>query len=381
MHGVSRVDSAESTMVKIAWILMILLSLSAGLYIITKSVNDFYSYDVITNVERVTPHSVTVPAVTLCLYPLYDELVYINDTYVKTIVSNNASMRDFVWLTSKDLEYFQIDYDHMDCVRFNGLNANVKVNSVSKFFEIPLLRNLTKTISETEYHIYQLWFPFIHVYVSDNYLNSFLKISPNFRVNHKLGEANTHEFHISKTEIERKLGEPYNRCDPRKQEAYRQLNCIDVCINREIWDKYGCSIPSYYRNNDYELCGNTNIVEDYYFGFVLDSSQLNTTGHINEFYDSCERECPKECVSVKLTTTYKAEWYNAQPNFAFFKFYLADLSTLEITQIPKMTTYDLISNVGGTLGLFVGISFLSFVEFFQLIFEIFLIMCSIKSRA
>jgi hypothetical protein len=41
-----------------------------------------------------------------------------------------------------------------------------------------------------------------------------------------------------------------------------------------------------------------------------------------------------------------------------------------IDQIGKMNGFDLISNIGGNLGLFIGISFLSFAELIELFIEI-----------
>ena len=51
-----------------------------------------------------------------------------------------------------------------------------------------------------------------------------------------------------------------------------------------------------------------------------------------------------------------------------------NLAYTEITQQPKMQIFDIISNVGGLLGLFIGISFLSVIEIFEIIFEIFYII-------
>ena len=45
-----------------------------------------------------------------------------------------------------------------------------------------------------------------------------------------------------------------------------------------------------------------------------------------------------------------------------------------IDQIAQMTVFDLISNIGGNLGLFIGISFLSFAELIELLVEIILII-------
>ena len=54
--------------------------------------------------------------------------------------------------------------------------------------------------------------------------------------------------------------------------------------------------------------------------------------------------------------------------------YYDDLSYTLISQQPKLQLVDLISNVGGLLGLFIGVSFLSFAEAIEIIFEV---VCSL----
>jgi hypothetical protein len=41
-----------------------------------------------------------------------------------------------------------------------------------------------------------------------------------------------------------------------------------------------------------------------------------------------------------------------------------------ISEKAKTEPYNFISNIGGTLGLFLGISFLSFIEILEIIYEI-----------
>ena len=43
-------------------------------------------------------------------------------------------------------------------------------------------------------------------------------------------------------------------------------------------------------------------------------------------------------------------------------------------ELPKIKIVDLVANLGGILGLFIGISFLSFVEILEIILEIFIIL-------
>lgn len=165
--------------------------------------------------------------------------------------------------------------------------------------------------------------------------------------------SNAHRILIVKTDLEVKLGEPYNQCSESVDVSYRQINCIEICIYEQVKSKYNCSIPSYY-----EIKGFLNCVQDL--------NQLTI-----EFYSQCESGCVKECVSSKFSTRLTS---NNVTSSTLFYFSVNDLSTLKITQIPKMTVFDFVANIGGTLGLFVGVSFLSFVELLELSIDLFFIL-------
>ena len=57
-----------------------------------------------------------------------------------------------------------------------------------------------------------------------------------------------------------------------------------------------------------------------------------------------------------------------------FSIYYYDFKYTFISQSPKMQLVDLVSNFGGLLGLFVGMSFLSFGELIQIIIEVLIIL-------
>ena len=61
-------------------------------------------------------------------------------------------------------------------------------------------------------------------------------------------------------------------------------------------------------------------------------------------------------------------------NILSLTIYYPDLSYTKISESPKLSTSNLISNIGGTMGLYVGISLLSLVEIIELIIEIILII-------
>jgi hypothetical protein len=57
-----------------------------------------------------------------------------------------------------------------------------------------------------------------------------------------------------------------------------------------------------------------------------------------------------------------------------FDFWFLDLNYIEIRQTPKMSGYSLLNEIGGALSLFVGITFLSLLEFLEYFFEIILVL-------
>ncbi len=50
------------------------------------------------------------------------------------------------------------------------------------------------------------------------------------------------------------------------------------------------------------------------------------------------------------------------------------LKYTEISEIPKTSPVDLLSSIGGSLGLFLGLSFLSFIQVLEIVVEGFLLM-------
>ena len=67
-------------------------------------------------------------------------------------------------------------------------------------------------------------------------------------------------------------------------------------------------------------------------------------------------------------------FYNIKKLNTYFKFSFIDYSTLNITQIPKTDLFTFINNIGGGLGLFMGIAFPTLIEFLQFITEIIFII-------
>jgi len=69
------------------------------------------------------------------------------------------------------------------------------------------------------------------------------------------------------------------------------------------------------------------------------------------------------------------QFRNKKENREFqLRIFYKSLKYTSLTQYPKMVDFDLISNIGGILGLFIGCSFASFFEVFEIVIEVIFII-------
>ncbi len=381
MHGIARIVKTDNVVVMAVWSIMIAGSVSFGLYNISRSINDFSKYDVITNVKRTASETATFPAITICTKYYYRYQRRFNTSTFEYHFLFDKSLDFFVraveFTTEKKsvnrnlIRSFNIPKSFGNCVRFNGWeNKTLEiVETYTDTFKIDVRGSYP--INNDSYQITDK----LDVYISDNYLNSYLYFEPL-----KLESKNKdHVLSIIKAEIESRLGEPYNNCTQAKDITYRQMNCFEECINKEIKNKYNCSIPSYYTIAGLQTCGDQlkerSISQSEHFRDKFDfyENHMNYVVNLtNEFYYICEKICPLECETVRFDTRVVTSALANSP--AIFSFSMNDFSTLKITQIPKMNEFSLISSIGGSLGLFIGIRFLSLVEVLEFLIEVFFVI-------
>jgi len=178
-----------------------------------------------------------------------------------------------------------------------------------------------------------------------------------------------HEIEMEKETIENKLPEPYNQCkESLTNDNYHQWNCIEECVFGAIRDQYNCTFPS----SLFSIGG-------------LEQCDARRHGYVDlrdRFALGCSRQCPMEsCFSEKFghytTSTQRgisAEFGKESLRKTRFRFSFRDLGSLSIAQIPKTDPFTFLNNVGGGLGLFMGIAFPNLIEFLQFVFELFSII-------
>lgn len=328
----TRIYSTKNTIFKITWILASLVFLSLGLYLTYNSIKDYVEYHVITNTRRVLELPVIFPAVTLCGQNLTLSDINFNASFFRT---SQLSPTDFEEMS--DVEIFVTSPLIHTCIRFNGYrNDSVKL----------------KTVTSTDFETNSLYLYFKHVtgeivtFVTSNDLNSYSTISPVGLFPGKL-----QNLYVSLT-IDKRLPEPFNRC-LNESESYHKENCVEQCIQTQISASYNCTLTGYYQDKKLDICSD----KSYY----------------NKANLECEAECKEGCVSKSyfVTTTEDLPVNNSSLQVWVL---FSNLKFTEITQIPKMTLFDLIGSIGGTLGVFVGFQILSIIEIFEFIFDIFLVL-------
>ena len=197
-----------------------------------------------------------------------------------------------------------------------------------------------------------------------------------------LSTGSRNEFKVSRT-FTQNLPEPYNRCYKDVTEfplnktiinlilkanlAYTQRSCKDLYKNLYFLENNNCGCVSSIEEVPI-LCN-----------FKADlKAKLCFEKFLNDFFQNIiySNYCPLECDSFE----YSIERFSTplKGNEIKISVYYESLKYTLISQQPKTLLKDLIPNIGGILGLFIGISFLSFIEIIELFIEIILI-CFQKS--
>jgi hypothetical protein len=181
--------------------------------------------------------------------------------------------------------------------------------------------------------------------------------------------------------------------------VYVQKFCMKLCFHHYVFTKCNCVDPAFLMYRKLMIKVESNFV-------CLNSSQSQCVQDADvEFYskniiDECIAKCPIECNKIFYKPTvsianYPTEWYTDQlhksksfkqvlyhnklnPNkmlsfselqqsILMLDVHYDDLMYESVDETPAITLESLISYIGGTLGLFIGISLLSICELVELI--------------
>ncbi len=378
IQGIPNLVRSEHSSLKIIWLIMLLIATCCCIYYVQDSVNAYLEHETVTTIKSFYQDIVPFPAVSICNTNFNLSLIsFLNFRFNSNQLDN--------W--QKHIEPFNDSYYGL-CYKFNsGFNYN-KTN--------PKGKNLIKNSTFGGF-LYGLW---MDLYLPSDYDLNHLKIFIHNQTLKPISIYNKGYFIASGTYnyfgIERvsnmMLGEPYNDCLEdfnlftknktlinyfnENNLTYSYDECIKLCMNLIYIESDACNC-SISLNDDFYNCHYSNDAT-----IKRECTQEFLKSFQNKFLSSkCSQYCPYECTSTsyiithylepilakgKINKNYSFEYnqFNTYENvtrtfFSLFIYY-ENLKQTVISQKPKLQIFDLISNIGGLFGLFLGISYILF---------------------
>ena len=179
----------------------------------------------------------------------------------------------------------------------------------------------------------------------------------------------------------------------KENRAYTQDDCLYKCSHLFALQESNCSC-----NSSLNEFGKNCIKNVYNKAFIDSKIGECISKYLKEFRkklqdEKCPEYCPLECDSmnyvinsyteqialngnISLNTKSKIDsddfstYEELKKNYFALRIYYNELKYTLISEEPKTEMFNFISDIGGILGLFLGISFLSIVEIFEILFEI-----------
>jgi len=366
-HGLPNIFSSRICLTRILWIFLVSLSITTSAYQIYLSLIDYFNFDYVTNIDLVYEEHVIFPTISMCsngkiFSKQLNEIIY------------NCNMNNNDCAKNPDL-YFEkyIDDHYGTCVRFNkngsfystlaGIDGGLQIDLMGeqKSGIIVYIHNQTKL-------------PFQN-YQHNNHNRQAVYVSSGFDTNLVVERI-----------VYNRLDQPYNDCyknvsnfrfnktlidyiASKSNQTYSQDLCHVLCFDLVYINNSTCECKNKQLGNVWSNCYNKSNTNDCTFKFKASFYEANIA-------DKCDQYCPLECdtVSYEVNSYSKLFGIPIQYNNTRIKVNYKDLKYTLISQQPKMLVTDLIANIGGLFGVFLGCSFLTFIEIFEHIIELSYIM-------
>ena len=289
-------------------------------------------------------------------------------------------------------------YDNGVCKQFNSNGPNLKeVSQIGKDFGLSLILGPMNSMNKYPTSDSKGLVVFIHNQTFEPISSEGIQV--------RMGE-NT--FISLKKTVSKNEPTPYSDCNDlsdgfeselykfiiKSKKLYRQSDCFNLCFQRVVTMRCGCFFTKYPMFVQAKPCLNLTQLECIY---------IYERGYAQNYSTKCLSECPLECESVTYDHTVTSldfptkEFYETtlndkimfenlfnyfgqnftlelyKENFLSLNVFLSSSKYTLITETPKITLTDLITNLGGSVGILLGCSMFSLLEVLELLFQCFLI--------
>ncbi len=423
-HGIPRIIKTRTVIMKVVWSFLTLVAVCFCVNGIMNTTFDYLSFKTISAFETIVELPSLFPAITVCnLNPFqtlyganlvktlmqFTEGKNFNDLEKRLIImrfshSMNYSAKRSLSLNLKDtlvtcrfnskdctwtdFEWY-FDFFYGNCYRFNNdKNKPKTISQTGNAFGLHLELFVPNSELNPDFIPKSGYQIMIKNQSDSSSINEGYEVAPGFETN----------FEISR-HFSYKLSRPYSDCLKESEsfdskfyreiinlnKSYQQSDCFFLCLNQLASQSCNSLINSSLNFNT-NLSYNTDLLAFSKCYFNYSTYWLN-----NNFQAMCSQFCPIECSrqAYSVATSFskfpmlkyaadKMNNLNARfggydflknSNFLAVNIYYKDLTYSIIREEPKTGIFDLISNIGGLLGLFVGMSLLSLGEILEILFE------------
>ncbi len=409
-HGIPKIFNSDRAIIKTLWIICLLICASVCIWMLIQTVDSFLEHTVVTNIDIKPEMPSPFPSIKICsLIPTLR-----NYTLKERIIS--CKFNGIYDCTNDFVLYFDY-YIHQMCLKFNTNASKGFFTNKSGAGNGLILNIFDGLFNETRNNSFTQFFTNgLKIFISNSSIEPHLEeaflAAPGF---------STH-FAIHKI-ISSRLTQPYNDCIDtlntfssfdstlyteiiNSNHSYRQSDCLDFAFIRTF--SPNVSFETSYKFIYNLLNTNSSLLK----------SNLSSIDSLNsqffKFYNNISSneklmsQCPFECNSLSYETTIfqgdypsNNEYLNLLKNTPLllnfpngnltslneFKqslysicIYFKQLSYTQISQNPQISLWSLTSNIGGLFGLFLGLSFLSIIDFCEAFIEIAFILLEKKIR-
>lgn len=420
------------TKAKFIWLFVLLSFLSLTVWFMSKAMIEFFQYETVSKIEIITQNPSAFPTITICSSSPFTtkiaELLYENISIkynisslsalplVRLIVASNKYYND----TQRQALGFNLTESLVVCA-FNTKSCNVSdfhylYNYMyGNCFQFNHEMNKTSRLPGKTYGLNLMIGP---LYNSNRNAISFSDGLVMF-IHNKTNPPSLFEDPIlleTGKEIDvavrrtctQNSPRPFGECTDElfgselarsfqyANQTYTQKHCLDLCLQKLIIDECKCYMSTLVSLNSSQLPCLTLI--DY------ECVEKQFYNYIDKKLDYCNDLCLLECESTSFeismsslafptqsffedsfnflesvssiaktyekTTNKTFKYETLKDRYLYFNIFYPSLKYTQITESPKTSLIELISNMGGLLGIFLGLSIFSLIEIVEIVVKI-----------
>ena len=434
VHALPNLARTKSVPIIALWSLFLLLSAVSCAYLVSVSITTYFEYNSNTKIDIVFENSPEFPEIAVCNLNMFTTLYafnFLNDllhknglnstkdfyyvqVYAKSIAKKSTPEKQRNLSFSKDNFILDCVFNYEKCgidnftAYFDKMYGNCyKFNHVSHSYMTGLNYGLNLILNAGFDESLQLVNENVGALIRiNNGTNSTSTLQSTLNINLAPGFKTTL---LLDRQFEKHLPKPYSSCEVLSEVTteefegsqfydllikhnfrYRQQDCLQLCFQKISIDECNCTDPEMISLFEYvNDCSNKkefNCSINTYYQFLK-------TYNIKD--DMCSRQCPMECEKSEFLVTQSLSQINSILIRNKFPWLFTNKSLNSnsvdnsIVQVninynsfaykiirdsPSMDFGSMLSEIGGTLGLFLGLSLLSLVEVLEIIVEIFTIL-------